>query len=53
VFDKKFIRRIFEIRQREWQESEENFVTCAPPNNKIKEKEIEGNVAGSGKNIKK
>ena len=52
MFDKKFIWRIFEIRQRKWQESEENFVTSAPPNNKIKEKKIEGNIAGSGKNKK-
>jgi hypothetical protein len=40
VFDKKFVRRIFEIRQRKWQEVEGNcmirsFVTFALPNNKI------------------
>ena len=47
MFDKKFIRGIFEIRQRKWQDGEENcmiksFVTFAPPNNKIKEKETDG-----------
>jgi hypothetical protein len=44
--DKKFVRGIFEIRQRKWQDGVgtcmiKSFVTSALPNNKMKEKEID------------
>ena len=53
MFDKEFVRRIFEIGQGKWQEGKENFVNSAPPNNKIKKKDIDGECSRQWKEQKK